>query len=68
MTWRKNKIITLDQFMDNYSQFCVNAPLGFFSIYRKKKVKLTKDEWVELMESFRKLTVPEKMDLLYDRT
>lgn len=54
--------------MDNYSQFCVNAPLGFFSIYRKKKVKLTKDEWVELMESFRKLTVPEKMDLLYDRT
>lgn len=54
--------------MDHYSQLCVNAPLGFLSIYRKKKVKLTKNEWVELMESFRKLTVTEKINLLYDRT
>lgn len=68
MIWRKNKIMTLNQLMDHYSQLCVNAPLGFLSIYRKKKVKLTKNEWVELMESFRKLTVTEKINLLYDRT
>lgn len=60
--------MTLNQFIERRSQYCKNAPLGFFSIYRKKKVKLTKDEWVELMESFRELKITEKMDLLYDRT
>lgn len=66
MIQHKNKIMTLNQFMDNYSQLCVNAPLGFFSIY--KKAKLTKDEWIELMESLRMLTFPERMNLFYDKT
>lgn len=68
MTLRKNKIMTLNQFMDHYSQLCANAPLGFFSIYKKKKAKLTKDEWIELMESFRTLTFPQRMNLFYDKT
>lgn len=62
MTWRKNKMMTLNQFSDRYPAIYQNAPLGFFSVY--KKMELTKEEWIDLMESFRKLTVLEKMALM----
>ena len=54
--------MTLNQFSDRYPTIYQGAPLGFFSVYKKEE--LTKDEWVELMESFRKLTVLEKIDLM----
>lgn len=62
MTLHKNKIMTLNQFSDRYPTIYQGAPLGFFSVYKKEE--LTKDEWIELMESFRKLTVLEKIDLM----
>lgn len=55
-------MMTLNQFSDRYPAIYQNAPLGFFSVY--KKMELTKEEWVDLMESFRKLTVLEKMALM----
>ena len=63
MVWSKNKVMTLSQLFDYYPQIYDNIPLGFTSsVY--KKMKFTKDEWVELMDSFRELSVLEKMDLM----
>ncbi len=62
VTRRKNIIMTLNQFSDRYPLIYEGAPLGFFSVYKKEE--LTKEEWIDLMESFRKLTVLEKMALM----